>query len=118
MDPIRRSTPPATANGRAWQIELSGTPTNEWLGFFKAAGRTVGVASPQMVVFDRASATFQSGEGNVEHWIGSIDGWIAAANERYVRSLDEADRERSTRLEAEARERDRILELNERFKNL
>ncbi|MBM4442055.1 MAG: hypothetical protein FJ027_16690 [Candidatus Rokubacteria bacterium] len=65
-----------------------------------------------------ASATFQSGEANVEHWIGSIDGWITAANERYVRSLDEADRERSTRLDAEARERDRLQELNERFKNL
>lgn len=118
MDPIKRTTAPATTDGSRWQIELSAVPDREWLEFFKVSGRTVGVASPLVVVFDRASATFKSDENNVEHWIGSLDTWIATTNARYGLSLDEAHRERTNRLDAEAKQRDRILQLNERFKNL
>ena len=105
-------------NGSRWEVQLSEIPTAEWLEIFKVSGKTVGAASPLVVVFDRASATFKSDESNVEHWIASIDAWIATTNARYLGRLDEANRERSSRLDAEARERDRIQELNERFKNL
>jgi hypothetical protein len=46
-----------------------------------------------------------------------LDKWIAWAETRYGMRLDEADRERTLRLDAEARPRDRIQKLNERFKN-
>ena len=115
---IKRTTPPATTNGSRWEVQLSAVPTAEWLAFFKVSGKTVAAASPLVVVFDRASANFKSDESNVEHWIASLDGWIATTNARYLLSLDEANRERSSRLEAEAKQRDRIQELNDRFKNL
>src|SRR5215207_4584340 len=115
---IKRTTPPATTNGSRWEVQLSAVPTAEWLAFFKVSGKTVGAASPLVVVFDRASANFKSDESNVEHWIQSLDTWIAATNVRYLSSLDDANRERSSRLDAEAKQRGRIQELNERFKNL
>jgi hypothetical protein len=117
-DAIKRTTAPATTDGKRWEVELSGTPTREWLAFFKVSGKAAGAASPQVVVFDRASATFKSDESNVEHWIESIDKWIAWTNARYALSLDEASRERSSRLDDEAKQRERIQQLNDRFKNL
>jgi hypothetical protein len=70
------------------------------------------------VIFDRASVVFKSDEDHVEQWIEAIDKWIASAEARYVMSLDEASRKRSLRLDDEARQRERIQQLNERFKNL
>ena len=70
------------------------------------------------MVFDRASATFRSDEDHVEQWIESIDKWIASTDARYRASLDEASRERSLRLDVEAKERARIQQMNDRFKNL
>jgi hypothetical protein len=55
---------------------------------------------------------------HVVGWVESIDRWLAWANERHLLSLDEASRARSLRLETEARERDRIQQLNDRFKDL
>jgi hypothetical protein len=117
-DAIKRTTAPATTNGSRWQVELSAVPAREWLAFFRVSGKAAGAASPQVVVFDRASASFKSDENNVEHWIESIDKWIAWTNTRYLASLDEASRERSSRLDAEAKQRERIQQLNDRFKNL
>lgn len=44
-----------------------------------------------------------------------MDRWTEA---RYVMSLDEASRQRSIRLDDEAKHRERIQQLNDRFKNL
>ena len=115
---IKRTTAPATTDGSRWQVELSAIPTREWLAFFKVSGKAAGAASPQVLVFDRASASFKSDENNVEHWIESIDKWIAWTNTRYLASLDEASRARSSRLDEEAKQRERIQQLNDRFKNL
>ncbi len=115
---IKRTTAPETSNGSRWQIQLSAVPTREWLAFFKISGRASGVASPQLVVFDRAEASFKSDEDHVEHWIASIDKWLAWTDARYRLSVDEASRERSVKLDAEAKERERIQQLNARFKNL
>ena len=121
-DAIKRTTAPQTTNGTQWEVQLSAAPTPAWLEFFKRSGEgaTSPAASPQpqRVVFDRASAVFKSDEDHVEQWIAALDIWIARTEARYTMSLDEANRARSTRLDAEARQRERIQQLNERFKNL
>lgn len=117
-DTIKRTTAPETADGSRWQVQLSGVPPREWLEFFKISAKTFGVAAPQLLVFDRASATFKSDEDHVEHWIQSIDKWFASADDKYRASLDEASRARSLRLDTEAKQRERIQQLNDRFKNL
>jgi hypothetical protein len=121
-DAIKRTTGPQTTNGSQWEVQLSAVPAPAWLEFFKRSGE--GSASraaspqPQRVVFDRASAVFKSDEDHVEQWIAAIDIWIARTEARYSMSLDEASRARSARLDAEARQRERIQQLNDRFKNL
>ena len=118
MDVIKRTSAPETINGSRWQVQLSAVPSREWLEFFKVSGKSVGGASPLLVVFDRASASFKCDEARVEHWIATLDTWIAATDARYRMSVDEALRERSIRLDNEAKQRERIQGLNERFKNL
>ncbi len=121
-DVIRRSTAPETTDGSRWEVQLSAAPPPEWLQFFKQSGGasvSSGTAPrPQRVIFDRASVVFKSDEDHVEQWIEAIDKWIAAAEARYVLSLDEASRQRSIRLDDEAKQRERIQQLNDRFKNL
>lgn len=118
MDEIKRTTPPETRNGTQWEVQLSSTPPREWLDLFRLSGETSATATPQRVVFDRTTAFFKSDEARVEHWIQSIDKWIASTNTRYAMGLDLASRERATRADAEAKEKERIRGLNERFKNL
>jgi hypothetical protein len=121
-DVIRRTTGPETTNGSRWEVQLSATPPPAWLEFFKQspAGSAFSVTAPrpQRVTFDRASIVFKTDEDHVEQWIEAIDKWIAWAEARYVMSLDEANRQRSIRLDDEARERERIQQMNDRFKNL
>jgi hypothetical protein len=118
VDAIKRTTAPETKNGSLWQVQLSAVPSREWLEFFKSFGKASGAVASQLVVFDRASATFKSDEDHVEQWIESLDKWIASADARYRLSVDEASRERSIRLDAEAKQRERIQQMNDRFKNL
>jgi hypothetical protein len=121
-DVIKRTTAPHTTNGTRWEVQLSAVPAREWLEFFKRSGEASAssASSPQpgRVTFDRASIVFKSDEQHVEEWIESLDKWIAWTDARYGMSLDEADRERSIRLDAEERQRERIQQLNERFKHL
>lgn len=118
MDDIKRTTAPQTTNGTQWEVQLSGSPPREWLDLFKLSGESSSIAVPNRVVFDRAAAYFKSDEEHVEHWIQSIDKWIASTNARYTTSIEQASRERATREDAEARAKERIRLLNERFKNL
>jgi hypothetical protein len=118
VDEIKRTTGPQTANGRRWEVQLSTTPSSDWLHLFRASGEASARALPQRVEFDRASAYFKSDEDQVEHWVASIDKWIASTNARYLMILDRARQEQLDRVDAEAKERERILRLNERFKNL
>jgi hypothetical protein len=121
-DVIRRTTGPETTNGSRWEVQLSATPSPAWLEFFKqsggAAASSAAAPRPQRVSVDRASIVFKSDEDHVEQWIEAIDKWIAWAEARYVMSLDEASRQRSMRLDDEAKQRERIQQLNDRFKNL
>lgn len=57
-------------------------------------------------------------DDQVEHWVASLDKWIASTNARYLMILDRARLERLDRVDAETREKERIQRLNERFKHL
>jgi hypothetical protein len=118
VDGIRRTTGPQTTNGRRWEVQLSSTPSTEWMDLFRASGEASTKALPQRVEFDRTSAYFKCDADQVEHWIGSIDKWIASTNARYLMILDQAWRKHLDRVDAEAKEKERIQSLNERFKNL
>lgn len=118
MDEIKRTTSPQTTNGRRWEVQLSAAPPPDWLELFKVSGESSARALPQRVEFDRASAAFRSDEGQVEHWIASLDKWIASTNARHMMSVEQARRERFERGDAEAKERERIQRLNDRFKHL
>jgi hypothetical protein len=118
VDEIKRTTGPQTPNGRRWEVELSATPSSEWMHLFRSSGGASARALPQRVEFDRTSAYFKSDEDQVEHWVAAIDKWIASTNARYLMILDRARREQLDRVDAETKERERIQRLNERFKNL
>ena len=118
VDEIKRTTGPQTTNGRRWEVLLSAIPSGEWLQLFKASGESSARALSKRVEFDRASAVFTSEEDQVEHWIEAIDKWIASTNARYLMTLEQVRRERFDRIDAEAKEKDRIQRLNDRFKDL
>ena len=118
MDEIKRTTGPQTTNATRWEVQLSAIPSREWLELFKASGGCSKTAASRRVEFDRASAVFKSDEDHVAQWIESIDRWIVSTNARHLLRLDQVRRERSDRLEAEAKERARIHQLNDRFKDL
>ena len=119
MDEIKRTSGPQTTNGRRWEVQLSAIPSSRWLEIFKMSGESSQAkALPQRVEFDRGSAFFNSDEDQVEHWIASIDRWIASTNARYQAILEQARRERFDRLDAEMKEKERIQQLNDRFRNL
>ena len=120
---IKRASAPATADGTRWEVQLSAVPSPQWLEFFKQteeASSSSGGASPRprRVTFDPASLVFKSDEDHVERWIEAIDQWIAWADTRYRASLDEESRQRSLRLDDAANKRERIVRLNDRFRNL
>ena len=115
LDEIKRTTSPQTTDGRRWEVELSAPPPREWLEIFRERSAK---ALPHRVEFDRAAIAFRSDEESVEHWIASIDEWIASTNARYLATLDRARRERFERIAAETKEEERIQRLNDRFKHL
>jgi hypothetical protein len=117
-DEIKRTTSPQTTDGKRWEVQLSAFPSREWLELFKTSGESSSAAAPQRVEFDRGSAVFKSDEDHVEHWIESIDKWIASTNARHSIKVERVRRERSDRIDAEAREKARIQALNDRFKGL
>ena len=118
VDEIKRTSGPQTTNGRRWEVQLSATPPGEWLALFKVSGEATAKAVPKRLEFDRASAVFKCEEDQVEHWIESIDNWIASTNARYRMSLEQVWRERFDRVDAETKEKERIDRLNDRFKDL
>ena len=118
VDEIKRTTGPQTTNATRWEVQLNASPSREWIELFKASGGCSKIAPPSRVEFDRATAVFKSDEDHVAQWIESIDRWIASTNAKHRLRLDQVGRERSDRFEAEAQERARIHQLNDRFKNL
>ena len=120
---IKRASAPATTDGTRWEVQLSAVPSPPWLEFFRQAEGASPSSSgepprPRRVTVDQASLAFKSGEDHVERWIEAIDKWIAWADTRYSASLDEESRQRSLRLDDAANKRERIVRLNDRFRNL
>ena len=118
LDEIKRTTGPQTTDGKRWEAQLGAIPSREWLDLFRISAGSSSTAAPQRVEFDRTSIVFKSDEDHVEQWIESIDKWIASTNARYLLSLEQVRRERSDRVDAETKEKERIQSLNDRFKNL
>ncbi|MBI2203899.1 MAG: hypothetical protein HYU41_08625 [Candidatus Rokubacteria bacterium] len=118
MDDIKRTTAPETRNGRQWEVQLGASPSREWLDLFRRLPDSSATIIPQRVVFDRETAFFKSDEEHVELWIRSLDRWIAATNVRHATTVERERHERATRIDTEIRERERIQQLNERFKSL
>ena len=117
-DEIKRTSGPQTADGKRWEVQLSATPSREWRELFKTVGESSTTVVPRRLEFDRACVVFQSDEDHVKPWIESIDKWFASTNAKHRMSLEREQRERSDRLDADAKERERIAQLNDRFKNL
>ena len=115
---IKRTSGPQTTNAKRWEVQLNVAPPREWMELFKTAGELSRATTPRGVEFGGTSAVFTSAEDHVELWIQAIDRWIASTNARHERSLEQVRRDRSDRLDAEANERERIQQLNERFKDL
>jgi hypothetical protein len=115
VDEIKRTSGPQTMDGRRWEVQLSDTPSRDWLGYFKESSVEV---LPQRVEFDRAAIAFRSDEAQVPHWVETIDRWIASTNAKHLAALERGHRARYDRFEAEEKERGRIRGLNERFKDL
>src|SRR5687767_158230 len=118
VDEVKRTTGPQTTNGKRWEVQLNGTPTIQWLQLFKLSRESSARALPHRVEFDRTSATFKCDETQVEHWIASIDTWMASTNARYLMALEQVRRERYDRVDAATKEQERIQRMNERFKDL
>jgi len=117
-DEIKRTSGPQTTNGKRWQVQISASPSREWRDHFKASGEVSTSVASRRLEFDEASVAFQSDEDHVKPWIEAIDKWLAATNVRHRISRERMRRERSDRLDADAKERERIQELNDRFRNL
>jgi hypothetical protein len=117
-DEIKRTSGPQTTNGKRWLVQISAIPSREWRALFKASGEFSNTVVPRRLEFDQACVAFQSDEDHVKPWIEAIDKWIASTNARHRVTLERARREHSDRLEADAKERERIQQLNDRFRNL
>jgi hypothetical protein len=117
-DEIKRTSGPQTTDGKRWQVQINATPSREWRNLFKTLTESSSTLTPRRLEFDRACVDFPSDEDHVKPWIEAIDRWLGATNVKHRVGLEREQRERSDRLDAEARERERIQALNDRFKDL
>jgi len=117
-DEIKRTSGPQTTNGTRWQAQISATPSREWRELFKTSGDISKTIVPRRLEFDEASIAFECAEDHVKRWIEAIDKWFASTNARHRIGREQVRRERADRLDAAAKERERIQELNDRFRDL
>jgi hypothetical protein len=115
---IKRTSGPQTTDGKRWQVQISATPSREWRDLFKVSGDFSNTVGLRRLEFDDASVAFPSDEDHVKPWVEAIDKWIASTNARHRLGLERVRRERSDRLDADAKQRERIQELNDRFRDL
>ena len=117
-DEIKRTSGPQTTDGKRWEVQISGIPSREWRELFKTIGDSSSTVVPRRLEFDRACVVFPSDEDHVKPWIEAIDKWFASVNAKHRAGLERERRERSDRLDADAKERERIQQMNDRFRNL
>lgn len=117
-DEIKRTSGPQTTDGQRWEVQISGVPSREWRDLFKAVGDASRTVVSRRLEFDRACVVFPSDEDHVKPWIEAIDKWFGSINEKRRVSLERERRERSDRVDADAKKRERIQQLNDRFRDL
>lgn len=115
---IKRTGPPTTRNGVEWEIVLSDAPPPGWMQLFRSPEDTTSAAVPQSVFFRGRIALFRAGEDQVESWVRSIDQWIAAANRRHAEAVETLKRERAHHDATHTTDKERIRQLNDKFKDL
>jgi hypothetical protein len=118
---IKRTGPPSAREVKGktitWTLPLNAMPDKEWRKFFAETKDTTIVCNPHGVAMYQAMMVFESVEGDVPTWISFIDKWMAVANTRHAEW--EAEQRRLRGEDADTRDRDRrLLDLNEKFKNL
>ena len=121
MAEIKRTGPPSARDVKGkiitWTVPLNAMPGKEWRQFFLQTKDTTVVCSPQGVHMYQGMMVFESIEDDVPTWIGFIDKWMAAANQRLADLEDEQRRKRGDGVDTRDRDR-RLTDLNEKFKNL
>jgi hypothetical protein len=117
---IKRTGPPSARDvkGRVvtWTLPLNAMPDKDWRQFFSQTRDTTVTCTPKHVHMYQSMMVFESAEEDVKTWVTFIDKWVDDANRRYVER--QAGGQHTTRGEL-GPDRDRkLLELNEKFKNL
>ena len=121
MSDIKRTGPPSARDVKGaiitWTLPLNTMPDREWRQFFvQTTDRTV-VCSPHKVHVYQGMMVFESTEDNVPTWVDFIDKWTAAANARHAEWAAEQRRRRGEPVDTRDRDQ-KLVELNEKFKNL
>jgi hypothetical protein len=119
---IKRTGPPTARDvkGRVitWTAPLNAMPDKEWRQFFTQTKDTTIVCTPKHVHMYQSMMVFESAEEDVATWIGFIDKWTAAANQRYADWLLEQRAPTGGATTGGSDRERKLLELNEKFKNL
>jgi hypothetical protein len=118
---IKRTGPPSARDvkGRiiTWTLPLNTMPDKEWRQFFLQTKDTTIVCTPKHVHMYQGLMVFESAEEDVANWVTFIDRWTAAANTRHAEW--QADQQRAASQSGATSDRERrLLDLNEKFKNL
>ena len=121
MSEIKRTGPPSARDVKGktitWTLPLNAMPGKEWRQFFVQTKDTTVVCNPHSVAMYQAMMVFESIEDDVPTWISFIDKWMAVANTRHAEW--EGAQRRLRGEDVDTRDRDRkLLDLNEKFKNL
>jgi hypothetical protein len=118
---IKRTGPPKASDvmGRivTWTLPLNAMPDKEWRQFFLQTKDTTITCTPKHVHMYQGLMVFESAEEDVTTWMSFIDKWVASANARHAEW--QAGRQPAASGPGQGADRDRrLLELNEKFKNL
>jgi hypothetical protein len=118
---IKRIGPPSARDvkGRivTWTAPLNAMPDKEWRQFFSQTRDTTVTCTPKHVHMYQGMVVFESAEEDVATWVRFIDRWTAAANTRYAEWAAGRPPTPGEGSASQDRAR-RLLELNEKFKNL
>jgi hypothetical protein len=118
---IKRTGPPTARDvkGRVitWTLPLNAMPDKDWRQFFNQTRDTTITCTPKHVHMYQSMMVFESAEEDVKTWVTFIDKWAAAANARYAEWQAGQQRARADVTGGSDRDR-RLLDLNEKFKNL
>jgi hypothetical protein len=101
-----------------WRVPLSGTPSVEWEHAFRGASESTAVANSRNVQFERTALSFRSTEDDVPLWVEYIDKWVARANQARADVQEERRRETARAEEQSGARRQRVIEANDKFRDL